>query len=399
MKKTYTISVIIMLVLAIVLTYGITMIVFKYKLAKGDGEYSAADKLSEAATVIERYYIGEYDSNEMTDAAIDAMIKSLNDHWSYYMTAQELEAYTKESNNEYSGLGIIIEHIEGTGIKIISVYTKSPAGEAGVLTDSIITTVGETDISQSSLEDAMLLIDEAMKAGEVRLTVTQPDGSTKSFTLIPGLVETDPVSFEMLPGHIGLITISNFEAKCAEQAKSASDRLMAQGAEGLIFDLRNNPGGQLDELLPLLDYLLPEGKIFIRKNIDGTVEEDTSDAKCIKLPMAVLVNEESYSAAEFFAAALKDYDWAIIAGAKTTGKGYAQITIKLTDGSAIHISSMEYYTPKGESLAGVGLTPDIEVEMAYEDWLKLYGGTLKHEDDKQLQAAVNALKDVIKDAA
>jgi carboxyl-terminal processing protease len=399
MKKTYTISVIIMLVLAIVLTYGITMVVFKYKQTKGDGEYSAADKLSEAVTVIERYYIGEYDSNELTDAAIDAMIKSLNDRWSYYMTAKEFEAYTKESNNEYSGLGIIIEHIEGAGIKIISVYAKSPAGEAGILADSIITAVGELDITNSSLEDVMSVIEEAMKEGEVRLTVTQPDGTIKDFTLKPGLVETDPVSFEMLQNHIGLITISNFEAKCAEQAKSASDRLMAQGAEGLIFDLRNNPGGQLDELLPLLDYLLPEGKIFIRKNIDGTVEEDTSDASCIRLPMVVLVNEESYSAAEFFAAALRDYEWALIVGAKTTGKGYAQITLKLTDGSAIHISSMEYYTPKGESLAGVGLSPDIEIDMAHDDWVKLYKGSLRHEDDKQLQAAVAALRDLIKDAA
>ncbi|NMA38311.1 MAG: PDZ domain-containing protein, partial [Papillibacter sp.] len=326
------------------------------------------------------------------------MIKSLNDRWSYYMTAEELENYTKETNNEYSGIGIVVQRSEN-GIVIVSVYSKSPAGEAGMLTGSIITSVGDNDLTQSSLEDALLLIGKAIEAGEVKLKVTQPDGSEMSFTLKPGLVETDPVSFELLPENVGLIKISNFEAKCAEQAKMAVDRLMAEGADGLIFDVRNNPGGQLDELLSLLDYLLPEGKIFIRRNIDGTVQEDMSDKNCIKIPMAVLVNEESYSAAEFFAAALKDYDWAVIAGARTTGKGYAQVTLKLTDGSAIHISAMEYYTPKGESLAGVGLTPDIEVKMEYEDWVKLYRGTLAHKDDKQLQAAIGALIEEIDKAA
>jgi carboxyl-terminal processing protease len=398
MKKAYIISFTLMLVIAVVLTYTITMLAVRYKLARGNGEYSVSDKLSEAAAIIDRYYIGDYDSDEMADAAIDAMIKSLNDRWSYYMTAEELENYTKETNNEYSGIGIVVQRSEN-GIEIVSVYSKSPAGEAGMLTGSIITSVGDNDLTQSSLEDALLLIGKAIEAGEVKLKVTQPDGSEMSFTLKPGLVETDPVSFELLPENVGLIKISNFEAKCAEQAKMAVDRLMAEGADGLIFDVRNNPGGQLDELLSLLDYLLPEGKIFIRRNIDGTVQEDMSDKNCIKIPMAVLVNEESYSAAEFFAAALKDYDWAVIAGARTTGKGYAQVTLKLTDGSAIHISAMEYYTPKGESLAGVGLTPDIEVKMEYEDWVKLYRGTLAHKDDKQLQAAIGALIEEIDKAA
>jgi carboxyl-terminal processing protease len=284
----------------------------------------------------------------MADAARDAMIKSLNDRWSYYMTAEELENYTKETNNEYSGIGIVVQRSEN-GIEIVSVYSKSPAGEAGMLTGSIITSVGDNDLTQSSLEDALLLIGKAIEAGEVKLKVTQPDGSEMSFTLKSGLVETDPVSFELLPENVGLIKISNFEAKCAEQAKMAVDRLMAEGADGLIFDVRNNPAGSLTSCCPS-DYLLPEGKIFIRRNIDGTVQEDMSDKNCIKIPMAVLVNEESYSAAEFFAAALKDYAWAVIAGARTTGKGYAQVTLKLTDGSAIHISAMEYYTPKGESL-------------------------------------------------
>jgi carboxyl-terminal processing protease len=124
-----------------------------------------------------------------------------------------------------------------------------------------------------------------------------------------------------------------------------------------------------------------------------------SDAACVKLPMAVLINGDSYSAAEFFAAALSEYDWAVTVGEKTTGKGYAQITLQLSDGSAIHISSMEYFTPSGKSLANIGLTPDIAVDMEYEDWTRLYGGSLAHSDDTQLNAAIEAVEEKIKDAA
>ena len=227
------------------------MLAGRYKLARGNGEYSVSDKLSEAAAIIDRYYIGDYDSDEMADAAIDAMIKSLNDRWSYYMTAEELENYTKETNNEYSGIGIVVQRREN-GIEIVSVYSKSPAGEAGMLTGSIITSVGDNDLTQSSLEDALLLIGKAIEAGEVKLKVTQPDGSEMSFTLKPGLVETDPVSFELLPENVGLIKISNFEAKCAEQAKMAVDRLMAEVQTGLFLTCATTRAGSLTSCCPFL---------------------------------------------------------------------------------------------------------------------------------------------------
>jgi carboxyl-terminal processing protease len=365
-----------------------------------DGEaYTAADKLAEAASVIDDYYIGDYDSEKMTDAAIEAMIKNLGDRWSYYMTADELASYTKTTNNEYAGIGIVIQKDEEGRISVVTVYSKSPAGNAGILAGSVIKAVGEKNIEGWTLDDALIEIKKAIDAGEVTLTLEQPDGTIKSFTLIPGTVETDPVAYELLDDGIGLITIKNFEAKCALQSQEAVAALTAKGAKGIVFDVRNNPGGQLDELLDILDYILPEGKIFIRKNIDGGVEEDMSDAACVKLPMAVMINADSYSAAEFFAAALSEYDWAVTVGEKTTGKGYAQITLQLKDGSAIHISSMEYFTPSGQSLANIGLTPDIAVDIEYEDRVSLYGGSLAHSEDAQLIAAVDAVKEKIKDAA
>jgi carboxyl-terminal processing protease len=263
----------------------------------------------------------------------------------------------------------------------------------------VITEVGGVEVSGWTLDDALVKIKEQIDAGEVRLTLRQPTGVVRSFTLTPGPVIMKPVEYELLDGGIGLITVKNFESLCASRTEAAVNELAGQGAKALVFDLRSNPGGQLDELLDALDYILPEGVIFISKGTDGSVKEAKSQASCVELPMAVLVNGDTYSAAEFFAAALSEYGWAVTVGEKTTGKGYAQITVELADGSAIHISSMEYYTPKGRSLAGTGLTPDIQVEMSDQDRMKLYSGSLAREDDAQLAAALNALRAKLKKAA
>lgn len=165
----------------------------------------------------------------------------------------------------------------------------------------------------------------------------------------------------------------------------AIDALMEQGAKGLIFDVRFNPGGYTTELVKILDYLLPEGPLFRRESYDGQTSVDYSDAQCVDLPMAVLANESSYSAAEFFAAALQEYDAAVVVGEQTTGKGYYQNTFRLVDGSAVAISTGKYFTPKGESLAGVGVMPDVPVKLDQESSDALDQGILEREKDLQLQ--------------
>jgi carboxyl-terminal processing protease len=247
------------------------------------------------------------------------------------------------------------------------------------------------------MDEMLDLVRAGIGDGSVTLLLREPEGQEREVTLIPGDVDTDPVSWEMLSDGLGLIRIMNFEDRSGEQAIAAADELCAQGAKGLIFDVRANPGGQLKQLLEILDHLLPEGPIFISKDIRGQVETEESDRNCLSVPMAVLVNSDSYSAAEFFAAALQEYEWATVVGEKTTGKGYAQINLPLSDGSAIHVSSVEYFTPKGNSLAGIGLTPDLEVELRDELRSELEYGLLAPEEDTQLQAAQDLLQEKIAD--
>ena len=197
----------------------------------------------------------------------------------------------------------------------------------------------------------------------------------------------------MLEGNVGLVTITNFDARCAEETIAAIESLLDQGAEKLIFDVRNNPGGYKSELVKVLNYLLPEGDLFRSEYYNGSDYTDTSDAKCLEIPMAVLMNSESYSAAEFFAAALEEYEAAVTVGEQTIGKGYFQTTIELSDGSAVGLSVGKYYTPKGVCLAEVGgLTPNVPVEVDEETFADIYAGLLEPAEDPQIQAAIDALK-------
>ena len=359
---------------------------------KGAADYSTEDKLAEAADIIRENYIGEYDESELADWAIDAMIASLNDRWSFYMTAEEVTAYQMSSRNSYGGIGIVVQDNTGTqGARVLKVYEHSPAGEAGVVPGSLFLSVDGQDVTGMERDEVVELVRQAIARQRVALRLLCPDGEEREYTLIPGDVYTEPVTFRVLPGGLGYVRIENFEGRSAQGAIDAVEALRQRNVNGIIFDVRENPGGQLSELLQLMDYLLPEGKLFISRSIDGSEHVDYSQASCVQLPMAVLINEDSYSAAEFFAAALREYGWAELVGAQTSGKGYAQITVPMTDGSAIHISHIAYFTPKGVCLAGVGLTPDYIVELGEEERSLLYYGMLPEEDDLQLAAAVELL--------
>ena len=195
----------------------------------------------------------------------------------------------------------------------------------------------------------------------------------------------------MLDDNIGLVTIENFDDRCAEESIAAIETLLQQGAEKLIFDVRFNPGGFASELVELLDYLLPEGELFRTIRYDGEEYVDTSDTDCLDIPMAVLVNGSSYSAAEFFAAALQEYEAAVVVGEPTVGKGYCQTTYQLSDGSAVSLSIGKYFTPKGISLEAEGITPDVLELVEEEVAAQIYYGTLPPEEDPHIQAAIRVL--------
>ena len=347
-------------------------------------------KLNQLSRLIEEQFIEDVDMAQAEDAAAAAMVASLGDRWSYYLSAEEYVAHAEQMNNAYVGIGVsILETEDGSAVEILKVEPNGPAQEAGIQVGDLIVCVEGQDVANMTITELRNLV-RGEEGTFVALMVNRA-GETMELSVERRRVETAVATGQMLEGNIGLVTIFNFDSRCADESIKAIEDLMAQGAEMLIFDVRNNPGGYKDELVKLLDYLLPAGPLFRSEDYKGNVQVDESDDKCLEVPMAVLVNEGSYSAAEFFAAALAEYDWATVAGTQTSGKGYFQVTYRLSDGSAVGLSIGKYTTPNGLSLQDVGIVPDIIMEVDDETAYRIYAGILTPQEDPQIQAAVKAI--------
>lgn len=352
------------------------------------------NKLEDLENLILTSFAGDADKTKIEDAAADAMVNAMGDRWSYYIPAAELPSFLDNSENAYVGIGVTVQATDdNSGLMVIAVQPGGPAEEAGVQVGDVI-----IQVDGESAQDRTVTEISAMIKGEegtvVSITVLRSgEGITMSMTR--KRMETTVASSKLLNEHVGLVTIQNFDERCADETIAAIKALLNQGADMLLFDVRNNPGGYVDELTKVLDYLLPEGNLIRTVGTDGSDETVTSDADCVKVPMAVLVNENTYSSAELFAVDLSEYGVARIFGQKTSGKGFFQQVFQFFDGSAAGISVGRYYTSQGNNLEGIGLTPDEEIKLDDESEALLYNGMLEPENDAQLQAALSYLMDKV----
>ena len=367
---------------------GVLLITNVVQFVSYRNSFSKLDQLEE---LISQRFIGEYDETVLEDMAAAAMIQATGDRWSFYVPADQFDAFQEQMNNAYVGIGITIRPQEdGSGFLILSVTPGSPAEEAGILPgDAMVEIQGQST--------------EGMDGDGARNLVRGPEGTTVEIAVLREgeklpltverrQIETPVAEGRMVTDDIGLVTIYNFDSRCSQETIASIEDLRTQGAQKLIFDVRYNPGGYAHELVKVLDYLLPEGDLFRTVDYAGREHVDTSDANYLDMPMAVLVNGDSYSAAEFFAAALRDYDAAVIVGEQTCGKGYFQQTSRLNDGSSVNLSVGKDCPPTGESLAGIGITPDVELSVDEETAFGIQAGIIADQDDPQLQAAIQALQ-------
>ena len=264
-------------------------------------------KLESLGSLIETYFIDEYDETtlmqEAADGAAAAMVAATGDRWSYYISAKDMQDYTEQMNNAYVGIGVTIQAVE-TGVAIMSVTPGGPAEEAGILPGDICVEVEGQNTADLGMEGTQELV-----RGEEGTTVSmvfQRGDEILSLEVERRTIITPVAEWEMLEDCIAMIAIYNFDYHCAEQTLACMEEALEQGAEAFLFDVRFNGGGIKDEMVEILDVLLPEGDIFRSVDYTGSEEIDTSDADCLEIPMAVLVNEDSYSAAEFFAVALQE---------------------------------------------------------------------------------------------
>ena len=388
-KEWYRLKIGFFFVAAVLLTAAVTAGIM-IRMYGGSDNMAYVTKFAALLNSIDTYYIGDADMEAATNAAYDTLVVSATDRWSYYMDEEEYKDYQDYTENEYQGIGITIQ----TDAEILSVYSvekDSPAALAGLKAGDIFHTVDGMDCADMTISDLKSIIQEHV---DQTLDITvERNGEMIDLTVSCTTIQTIPVDYVLLDDAIGYIKIENFESGSAEAFIEATDALMDQGATKLIFDVRGNPGGQLTELLDMLDYLLPEGDMFISVDQAGEETVYKSDADCIDLPMSVLIDADSYSAAEFFAAALQEYHLATTVGEATTGKGRSQITLEYSDGTALHISSKRYLTPNRIDLSEQGgLIPDVAVELDEQEKELFYSDALDYENDPQLQAAISTFQ-------
>ncbi len=349
------------------------------------------EKLVQLEALITQRFIGGSDQAQLLDGAAYGMVSATGDRWSSYIPASQYQNYLQTMNNQYVGIGVTISAtVTDNGIEVLRLEENGGAKEAGVLPGDYIYKVNGLLASELGIDKAKEII-----AGDVGTTVdiTVLRGEeTHDYTITRKEFSVTVAYGQMIGEDIGYVRIENFDERCAQETIAAIEGVLQQGAKKLVFDVRNNPGGYKRELVKVLDYLLPEGEVFHTVNYAGKEQIDTSDAACIDVPMAVLVNAQSYSAAEFFAAALQEYEKTIVVGEQTVGKGYFQETYKLLDGSAVSLSVGKYYTPKGVNLVETGgLTPDLPVLVDDETAAKIYAQLLPLDEDPQIAEAVAVL--------
>lgn len=377
--------------IAAAITFTITMFfslnVFNNKIANVDEREHLYKKLSEIDTYVRNQYLNDIDEETLLDYVAQGYMAGINDPYAAYMNQEEYKYYQQENEGVLVGIGTTARKDDSGYILIVDVKEDSPAEAAGIQAGDLIVKVNDEDILTIGYTQAMSNI-KGEEGTKLNLTLRR-DGEDYTVELTRKNVHSSTVEYRII-GENGYIKISNFDETTVDDFKYAVSDLRSQDVKGLIFDVRNNPGGLLDSVADVLDYLLPEGDLVSETNKKGeTTVLRTSDSSCIELPMVVLVDGETASAAELFAADLRDFKVAELVGQTTYGKGIMQGAFPLEDGSAIKMT-IAYFNPhSGVNFNGVGLKPDYEVALTTEQ--KLNFDTLDETSDPQLMKAVEVL--------
>ena len=351
-------------------------------------------KIDELMSYIDLYYNDDCDEDDIRNAIYAGTLEGLGDPYSVYYTADEYKDMQISTSGKYYGIGAALgQDAKTKEVTISKVYEGTPAEEAGLRDGDQIVKVNDTVSTSEELSDLVQKI-RGEEGTTVHLKIYHAS-TKKTFEVDVERknVELPSITSKMLDGGIGYIQISEFQSETEEQFKSALADLKKQGMKSLIVDVRSNPGGLITAAANILDQILPEGTVVYTEDKYGKREDYTSDSKCLKCPIAVLVNENSASASEIFAGAIKDYNYGTLIGTKTFGKGIVQTVFPLEDGDAVKITTAKYYTPKGNYIHGVGIEPDINLTYKYsgpED--EAYD--MKY--DNQVQKAIKVLAEKMK---
>lgn len=398
MKKKYSVWVTVAVaVISAIITFQITFIAVDSaydQKAKNSGNSDIERKLREIMELYDELYIGELDESDALENVVDAYVASV-DKYGAYMTPEEYAERLADNNAEVDGIGIhVIYNSEYASIEIVNIMPDSPAEAAGILPGDLITEIEGQSVSEIGYYSAIDLV-KGERGTSVKLKVRRGADYDKELEFS---VKRDKVTEQTVLHHvteadnrIGYIRILSFDTGTVGQFTSAVEDLQAQGCDKLVLDVRNNPGGLLNSVVAILDYILPEGPIVRLIDKEGKVETIESGKEHLDMEMVIVCNGNTASAGELFTSAIKDYKLAKVIGTVTYGKGTVQQIMRLPDGDALSISYKMYSPPYSENYEGIGITPDIVVEMD-ESVANVNLYKVPEADDTQLMRAIEELK-------
>ena len=395
-NRTKVYKIIMLIILVAFVTFIITSIgMYQYltgdvSLLSNSNSEDIASTLDKYRNIIDKYYLGDIDDEKLKEGAIKGYIEGLGDPYTEYISKDDMETYLEDTLGNFVGIGIYMVKDENTNtIKVLAPIEGSPAEKAGVLPGDTIVSIDGTQYSGDQMSVAANKI-KGEEGSTVKLQILR-DNQTLDFEIKRENIKVNPVDGKVLENNIGYIQFSSFDEGTAEDFKAKYEELKNQGINSLIIDLRNNGGGIVDEALQIANYILDKDSVVLYE-VDKNNKEDvkkTTDDPIINVPIILLTNENTASASEILAGALKDAGKAKIVGTKTYGKGVIQQVMTLKDGSGLKITTEKYLTPNRAEINKIGIEPDEKVELP--DSLKNQL-VIDEKEDTQLQKAIEMLK-------
>lgn len=369
------------------LSIGDKVVLSQDEYAKIKSDLSYFNKIMELRDYIKKNYYLPIDDEKLKDGMMKGLFNALDDPYSIYMTQQEYKDFNELTTGEYGGVGIIVSPGEDNLITIVSPIEDTPGERSGIITGDKIIKVDGEEVTADKMDYAISKI-KGTPGTDVDLTIRREGVEDFVVTLTRELIQIKAVKSEMLDNKMGYIRITSFDDNVAAEFKTHLAELTKQGMTSLIIDLRNNPGGSLQECVEIADMVLGKQVIVYTMDNTGKKEYEYSDENKIDVPIAVLVNGGSASASEILTGAIQDTKSGTIIGTTTFGKGLVQWVRSLIDDTGFKLTIAQYFTPNGTYIHGKGITPDIVIELPEGT---ADGQDLSKEDDPQLQKAIEVL--------
>ena len=354
--------------------------------------YENVNKFNEVRQILKEDYYQEVDENKLVEGAVSGLAESLKDPYTVYFNKDQMKSFMEKSEGSYVGIGVTVNTDINGLLTIIEPFEDSPAQKAGMQKGDKIVKVGDTDVTDVRDENMIISMIKGTENTKVKITVYRPDEDKYlQFEVVRKRIKASNIKSEIIDGNIGYIKLVMFDSEIADYFKSDLDKMLKKGIKGLIIDLRDNPGGSYEQVVKIADSLLPEGMIVYTEDRDGKKQVKLSNKSALDLPIVILTNGNSASASEILAGAVKDNARGTLVGTNTFGKGLVQELRMLADGSGIKVTISRYFTPSGVCIHGVGIKPDIEIDVL-DEYKDIPVSQIPRNKDIQLQSAIEAVK-------